>query len=213
MPNSSAVNIALAKKSKIVTGSEMQAFFAAKLRANGGQASDSILARFGGTQTVGGVRISTVTAMHSNGLDPDYIGGDMGKAMKDAGIAGYVGEATGYILRFSNGLVAYLSGDTGITSDMENVVRRHYNAKLTVLNIGDTFTTGPSEAAYVINDLVKPTTVIASHVNEVGTKAGKAVPGSKTDTFMKAVKGAQVVLPLSGKTMEFDANGKCVAGC
>jgi len=213
MPNSSAVNIALAKKSKIVTGSEMQAFFAAKLRANGGQASDAILARFGGSQTVGGVRIATVTAMHSNGLDPDYIGGDMGKAMKDAGIAGYVGEATGYVLRFSNGLVAYFSGDTGVTSDMENVVRRHYNAKLTVLNIGDTFTTGPVEAAYVINELVKPTTVIASHANEVGTKGGKVVPDSKTDKFMKAVKGAQVVIPLSGKTMEFDANGKCVSGC
>ncbi|HXF78197.1 MAG TPA: MBL fold metallo-hydrolase [Usitatibacter sp.] len=36
MPNSSAVNIALAKKSKIVTGSEMPPFFAAKLKANGG---------------------------------------------------------------------------------------------------------------------------------------------------------------------------------
>ena len=31
LPNSNAVNIALAKKSKIVTGSEMPAFFAAKL--------------------------------------------------------------------------------------------------------------------------------------------------------------------------------------
>jgi L-ascorbate metabolism protein UlaG (beta-lactamase superfamily) len=213
IPNSSAVNIAIAKKAKIVTGSEMQAFFAAKLRANGGQATDSLLARFGGSQTVGGVRIATVTAMHSNGLDPDYIGGDMAKAMKDAGIAGYVGEATGYVLKFSNGLVAYLSGDTGVTSDMENVVRRHYNAKLTVLNIGDTFTTGPAEAAYVINELVKPTSVIASHANEAATKGGKVVAGTKTDTFMKAVKGAQVHIPLSGKTMEFDANGKCVAGC
>ena len=36
MPNSNAVNIALAKKSKIVTGSEMPPFFAAKLKANGG---------------------------------------------------------------------------------------------------------------------------------------------------------------------------------
>ena len=213
MPNSSAVNIALAKKAKIVTGSEMQAFFAAKLRANGGNAADSILARFGGTQTVGGVRISTVTAIHSNGLDPDYIGGDLGKHMKDAGIAGYVGEATGYVLRFSNGLVAYLSGDTGITSDMENVVRRHYNAKLTVLNIGDTFTTGPAEAAFAINELVKPASVIASHANEVGTKGGQVVPGSKTETFMKAVKGASVHIPLSGRTMEFDGGGKCVAGC
>ena len=213
MPNSAAVNIAIAKKAKIVTGSEMQAFFAAKLRANGANPADSLLARFGGTQTVGGVRISTVTAIHSNGLDPDYIGGEMGKHMKDVGIAGYVGEATGYVLRFSNGLVAYLSGDTGITSDMENVVRRHYNARLAVLNIGDTFTTGPVEAAYAINELVKPASVIASHANEVGTKGGKVVPGSKTETFMKAVKGAPVHLPLSGRTMEFDAGGKCVAGC
>ncbi len=212
MPNSSAVNIAIAKKSKIVTGSEMQAFFAAKLRANGGQASDSMLARFGGSVTVGGVKIATVTAMHSNGLDPDYIGGDLAKAMKDAGIAGYVGEATGYVLKFSNGLVAYLSGDTGITGDQEKVVRGHYNAKLTVMNIGDGFTTGPTEAAYVVNELVKPNTVIASHVNEAGTKGGKVIPDSKTDRFMKAAK-MPVIVPLSGKTLEFDANGKCVAGC
>lgn len=212
MPNSNAVNIALAKKSKIVTGTEMQAFFAAKLRANGGSPGDSMLARFGGSVTVGGVRIATVTAMHSNGLDPDYIGGDMGKAMKDAGIAGYVGEATGYVLKFSTGLVVYLSGDTGITSDQEKVVRGQYNAKLAVMNIGDGFTTGPDEAAYVINDLVKPASVILSHANEVGTKGGKAVPGSKTDRFMKAAK-VPAHIPLSGKTMEFDSNGKCVAGC
>ena len=211
-PNSSAVNIALAKKAKIVTGSEMQAFFAAKLRANGGQASDSILARYGGSVTVGGVRVATVQAIHSNGLDPDYIGGDLGKAMKEAGIAGYVGEATGYVLRFSNGLVAYLSGDTGITGEQEKVVRGHYNAKLTVMNIGDGFTTGPAEAAYVVNELVRPASVIASHANEVGTRGGKVVPGSKTEAFMKAAK-MPVHVPLSGKTMEFDANGKCAAGC
>ena len=212
LPNSSAVNIALAKKAKIVTGSEMPAFFAAKLKANGGNPADSILARFGGSVTINGIRIATVTAMHSNGLDPDYIGGDLGKAMKDAGIAGDVGLATGYVLRFSNGLVAYLSGDTGITADQELVVRNHYNAKLAVMNIGDGFTTGPAEAAYVINDLVKPAAVIASHANEVGTVNGKVRPSSKTEAFMKAVK-VPVYVPLSGKTMEFDAAGKCTAGC
>jgi L-ascorbate metabolism protein UlaG (beta-lactamase superfamily) len=212
LPNSNAVNIALAKKSKIVTGSEMPPFFAAKLKANGGDPANSMLARFGGSVSVGGVRIATVTAMHSNGLDPDYIGGDLGKAMKDAGIAGDVGLATGYVLRFSNGLVAYLSGDTGITADQELVVRNHYNAKLAVMNIGDGFTTGPVEAAYVINDLVKPASVIASHANEVGTVGGKARPGSKTEAFVKAVR-VPVHIPLSGKTMEFDAAGKCTAGC
>jgi L-ascorbate metabolism protein UlaG (beta-lactamase superfamily) len=212
LPNSSAVNIALAKKSKIVTGSEMPAFFAAKLKANGGDPANSILARFGGSVTVNGIRIATVTAMHSNGLDPDYIGGDLGKAMKEAGIAGDVGLATGYVVRFSNGLVAYLSGDTGITADQELVVRNHYNAKLAVMNIGDGFTTGPAEAAYVINDLVKPASVIASHANEVGTVSGKVRPGSKTEAFIKAVK-VPVHVPLSGKTMEFDGAGKCTAGC
>jgi len=212
MPNSNVVNIALAKKSKIVTGSEMPPFFAAKLKANGGDPANSILTRFGGSVTIGGVRIATVTAQHSNGLDPDYIGGELGKAMKEAGIAGDVGLATGYVLRFSNGLVAYLSGDTGITADQELVVRNHYNAKLAVMNIGDGFTTGPVEAAYVINDLVKPNAVIASHANEVGTVGGKVRAGSKTETFIKAAK-VPVHVPLSGKTMEFDAAGKCTAGC
>lgn len=212
LPNSNAANIAIAKKSKIVTGSEMPPFFAARLRANGGNPADSMLARFGGSVTVGGIRIATVTAMHSNGLDPDYIGGDLGKAMKEAGIAGDVGLATGYVLRFSNGLVAYLSGDTGITADQDLVVHRHYNARLAVMNIGDGFTTGPAEAAYVINELVKPASVIASHANEVGTVGGKVRPGSKTEAFVKASK-VPVHVPLSGKTMEFDAAGKCTAGC
>ena len=212
LPNTSAVNIALAKKSKIVTGSEMPPFFAAKLRANGGDPASSMLARFGGSVTVGGVRIATVTAMHSNGVDPDYIGGDLGKAMKEAGIAGDVGLATGYVLKFSNGLVAYLSGDTGVTADQDLVVRGHYGAKLAVMNIGDGFTTGPVEAAYVINDLVKPASVIASHANEVGTVGGKVRPGSKTEAFMNAVK-VPVHVPLSGKTMEFNGAGKCTAGC
>jgi len=212
MPNSNAVNIALAKKSKIVSGSEMPPFFAAKLRANGGNPADAILARFGGSVTISGVRIATVTAMHSNGLDPDYIGGELGKAMKDAGIAGDVGLPTGFVLRFSNGLVAYLSGDTGITADQERVVRDHYQAKLAVMNIGDGFTTGPSEAAFVMNELVKPASVIASHANEVGTVGGKIRPGSKTEAFVKAAK-MPVHIPLSGKTMEFDAAGMCTVGC
>jgi len=212
MPNSSAVNIALVKKSKIVTGSEMPPFFAAKLKANGGDPANSMLARFGGSVTVGGVRIATVTAVHSNGVDPDYIGGQLGDAMKAAGIAGDVGLATGYVLTFSNGLVAYLSGDTGITADQERVVRDYYKAKLAVMNIGDGFSTGPAEAAFVINELVKPASVIASHVNEVGTVDGVVRPGSKTEAFIKASR-VPVIVPLSGRTMEFAASGLCAAGC
>ena len=212
VPNTNVVNIAVAKKSKIVTGSEMPPFFAAKLKAVGGNPKDSILARFGATKKVGGVSVSTVPAVHSNGLSPALIGGELGSAMKAAGFSGYVGPPTGYVLRFSNGLVAYLSGDTGMTAEQEKVVRGFYDAKLVVINIGDTFTTGPKEAAYVVNELVKPASVIPSHANEEATKDGKVVAGTRTDSFQKAVK-VPVHIPLSGKTMEFDGGGKCVSGC
>jgi L-ascorbate metabolism protein UlaG (beta-lactamase superfamily) len=140
------------------------------------------------------------------------IGGELGKQMKQAGLFGDVGLATGYVLRFSNGLVVYLSGDTGIVADQKLVVHDFYHARLAVMNIGDGFTTGPTEAAYVINELVQPAEVIASHANEVGTIDGKVRAGSKTEAFIKAVH-LPVHVPLSGKTMSFDAEGKCTAGC
>ena len=211
-PNSNSVNIAVAKKAKIVTGSEMPDFFAGKLKAAGGNPKDSLLARFGAVRTIGGVGITTVPAVHSNGLSHEFIGGTLGDAMKEAGITGYVGAPTGYVLKFSNGLVVYLSGDTGITAEQDMVVRGHYGAKLAVISIGDTFTAGPTEAAYVINTLVKPTAVIPSHANEEATKDGKVIAGTKTETFIKATK-VPVHVPLSGKTMSFDGTGKCVSGC
>ena len=211
-PNTNAVNIALAKKAKMVTGSEMHYFFAAKLRANGGNAADSLPARFGGSQTVGGVKIATVQAAHPNGAEADAIGGELGKALKDAGIGGYVGEATGYVLRFTNGLVVYLSGDTGILSEMQTVVNGYYHAKLAVMNMGGVLGNGPNETAYVVNELVKPVSVIVSHTNEATTQGGKVIAGTSTEALIK-LSHVPVHVPLSGKTMEFDGNGKCVSGC
>ncbi len=64
----------------------------------------------------------------------------------------------------------------------------------------------------MINDLVKPNSLIASHANEPVTKDGKLIAGTRTEAFRKAVK-VPVYLPLSGQTMEFDGTGKCAAGC
>ena len=211
-PESSTVDIALAKEAKIVTGSEMPRFFAGKLKGAGGDPKKSVLVRFGASTKVGGVTITTVPAVHSNGLAPGFIGGPLADEMEAAGITAYVGPPTGYVLTFTNGLVVYLSGDTGITAEQDRVVRGHYKAKLAVINIGDTFTTGPGEAAYVINELVKPNAVIPSHANEEATRGGNVLPGTRTETFMKAVK-VPVHLPLSGRTMAFDGAGSCVAGC
>jgi len=211
-PHSSSVHIAVEKKAKIVTGGEMPRFFAGKLKAAGGDPADSLLVRFGAMRTVGGGGITTVPAVHSNGLAPDLIGGDLGHSMEAAGLTAYVGPPTGYVLRFTNGLVVYLSGDTGITAEQDVVVRRHYGARLVVMNIGDTFTTGPSEAAYVVNELIKPASVIASHANEEATREGRVLPGTRTEAFIKASK-VPVHVPLSGRTLMFDGAGVCVDGC
>jgi L-ascorbate metabolism protein UlaG (beta-lactamase superfamily) len=211
-PETNAARIAAAKNAKIVTGSEMPAFFAARLTLAGGDPRNSVLARFGGTYSMGGVDISTVPAVHSNGVSPDLIGGPIGEALKAAGVVGYVGPPTGYVLRFSNGLVAYLSGDTGMTAEQEQVVRGFYGADLVVINIGDTFTTGPKEAAYVVNDLVQPAAVIPSHANEEATSGGEVIAGTRTAEF-RDLATMPVHIPLSGRTMEFDGDGTCVAGC
>lgn len=212
VPNTNSVNIALAKKARIITGSEMPKFFASKLKSLGGDAANSQLVRFGASKHIAGVIFTTVPAVHSNGISGAMIAGDLGHMLDAAGLTAYAGPPTGYVLTFSNGLVVYLSGDTGITAEQETVVGEHYGAKLAVINIGDTFTTGPKEAAYVINKLIKPASVIPSHANQASTRDGKVIADSKTALFMKASK-VPVHLPLSGRTMEFDATGKCVAGC
>ena len=212
LPNTSTVNIALAKKSKIITGSEMPKFFASKLKALGGNPMLSMLVRFGGTLKVSGLSITTVPAVHSNGIAGEMISGELGKLLAASGLTAYAGPPTGYVVTFSNGLVVYLSGDTGIIAEQDRVVRQHYGAKLVVMNIGDTYTTGPKEAAYVVNELIKPNAVVASHANEAATKDGKVIAGSQTDTFIKA-SNMPVYVPLSGRAMEFSNIGTCVAGC
>ena len=72
---------------------------------------------------------------------------------------------------------------------------------------------GTLSAAHAINELVRPAAVIATHVNEGATDGGTVKPGSRTAAFTKLVTGRPVHPALSGKTMEFDGNAKCVAGC
>lgn len=212
LPHSNSVKIAAAKGAKIVTGSEMPKFIGNKLKAAGGDPANSLLVRFGANRVVGGVNITTVPAAHSNGVAGALVGGDLGKSLMQMGLTAYVGPPTGYVITFSNGLVTYLSGDTGMTAEQDELVGDYYKAKLVVINIGDTFTTGPKEAAYVVNEMIEPNAVIASHANEAATDQGQVRAGTRTAMFQQAVK-APVHVPLSGKTMSFDAKGRCRSGC
>jgi L-ascorbate metabolism protein UlaG (beta-lactamase superfamily) len=95
---------------------------------------------------------------------------------------------------------------------METLVRKMYGAQLVVFNIGDIFSSGPEEAAFAINDLIKPKTVIPSHANEAATQNGAVLPNTKTATFMSLVNRAEVIVPLSGVTISCNGVGLCSQG-
>ena len=86
---------------------------------------------------------------------------------------------------------------------------RQYPSTVAVVPTGGGKT---SIAAWVINELVQPKSVIASHANEAATENGQVEAGSKTAAFMEATN-VPVHLPLSDRTMEFDAGAACVNGC
>lgn len=211
-PSSNTEKIVLGKKSKLLVGGEMASFFAKRIAAAGGDRRQVQLVRFGGVRKVGGVSVWSVPAAHSNGLDAEFLKEDYAHALEENGLTAYLGPPGGFVLGFSNGLSVYLSSDTGVIADQDLVVRRFHKASLVVMNIGGIFSAGPQEAAFVINELVQPRAVIASHANEEATKGGQLQPNTKTAVFAKATK-VPVYLPLSGKTMEFDGSGSCKSGC
>jgi L-ascorbate metabolism protein UlaG (beta-lactamase superfamily) len=102
----------------------------------------------GGSQIIGDVRITMVSADHSCGIE-------------DEGQIVYGGEACGYVVEFENGLKIYHAGDTNVFGDMA-IIRELYGPELAMLPIGDVFTMGADEAAYACR-LLKPKSVVPMH--------------------------------------------------
>ena len=126
-----------------------------------------------------GVEIAIVYASHVNNAPPALLSKAAQEAAKADGAVFEYGPATGFVVKFTNGLVAYLSGDTGIHSEMKTVVHDFHHANLAVLNLGNNpgiFQSG----AFAMNELVRPASVILSHPNEPVTEGGKIRPTSRT---------------------------------
>ena len=111
-------------------------------------------------------------------------------------------------MRFSNGLTVLWTGDSGLIGDWETQ-SKFYKPNLAIVHGGDLFTMGPDEAAFAVNHLIKPKTVIPEHFNQVSTTKGAVNPGTRLQRFISQVKGAKVVVPLSGVPISCDGNGNC----
>jgi hypothetical protein len=233
-PNSTTAEVTAAKNAVLVTTRAMAAFVHNKVQAihAGGKpmnfcsgltvtvpvaAACSSRIDLGGVFTAKaqgasqGVQITIVQAAHVNNAPPALLSESQRAELKADGAQLEYGPAIGFVVKFTNGLIAYLSSDTAIHADMKTVVHDFHKANLAVLNLGPNpgiFESG----AYAMNELVQPASIILSHANEPVTEGGKLRPNSRTAALIKQLK-APAHLALSGRTMEFDGKGKCVAGC
>jgi L-ascorbate metabolism protein UlaG (beta-lactamase superfamily) len=87
----------------------------------------------GGTLNALGLSITMVPAVHSSSVEED-------------GQMVYLGVATGYVVRFEDGLTIYYAGDTSIFGDMR-LIGEMYRPQIAFLPIGDFYTMGPEQAA------------------------------------------------------------------
>ena len=158
-----------------------------------------------------GVEITLVYASHANNVPLSLLSEAQRANLAPDDTSIVLGPPTGYVVRFTNGLTAYLSGDTGIHTEMKTVVNEYHRANLAVLNFGPSAGSVMS-GAYAMNELVRPASVILTHPNEAVTEGGKLRPTSRTAALIKQLK-VTAHLAISGRTMEFDGKGKCVAGC
>ncbi|MGH8617662.1 MAG: MBL fold metallo-hydrolase [Burkholderiales bacterium] len=234
-PNSTTAEIAAAKNAAIIMIADMGAFIGKKVQnvqgkptANCAEAAGSITVplpapclanvHLGGTRVVKtagaakGVEITTIHAAHASGVSRDLLTDPEKANLALDNLTMQLGPPSGYVIAFTNGLKVYLSGDTGLHSEMKTLVNEYHKANLAVMNLGTSAVTMHA-AAYAINNLVAPAAVIASHVNEAATAGGKLRPESRTAAFTALVKGRPVYPAVSGKTMEFDGSARCVAGC
>ena len=236
--NSNAAEIAAGKNAAVIAAPELASFLSRKIQnilgvappgcPASGATNELTIPRaqpcignlgYGAKRTVrnssaqAGVLIAVIPATHGNGAPADEISDPLRTQLATDNLSFPPGQASSYIVKFTNGMTAFLSGDTGLTSEMSTIVRGYYGADLAVFNIGDVFTTGPEESAFAINFLIRPRSVIPSHANEQATMNGTVIGGTKTARFMGLVRDAGVFLPLSGTVMEFNARGRCVAGC
>ena len=233
-PNSTTAEVAAAKNAAIVMTIDMGTFIARKVQNIRGKPVGVCPQTDGATivpvaapcrsnthlggvfvakapNAAQGVEITIVFASHANNVPLSLLSEAQRGALAPDDTSIILGPPTGYILKFTNGLVAYLSGDTGIHTEMKTVVNDYHKANLAVLNLGES-TGSFSSGAHEMNDLVRPASIILTHTNEAVTDGGKLRPNSRTAALVKQLK-APAYPAISGRTMEFDGRGKCVAGC
>lgn len=224
-----APEIAAGQNSVFLVGGEVPRFFIQKIKDVSGTPPESCPVTVVGTDNVvtvprtspclGAVRAASLTIEFSGqtkgvkilsipawraapiaaGTDP------FGAAL---GLPSFQGSESGYIIRFTNGLSVLWTGDSGLIGDWE-VQSEYYKVNLAVVHTDGVYVMGPEEAAYAVDHLIRPRSVIPEHTNQASTSSGAVLQGTRLQRFIDAVHDAKVIVPLSGVPISCDGKGNC----
>ena len=139
-----AMEIANKTNATLVANHEISLFL-------GEQGFDCVSMNTGGSVSIQGVKITMLDAKHSSSID-------FTEEIRPAGDPG------SFLFTFEDGTKVFHAGDTGLFSDMENVIGKIYKPDIAMVPIGDKFTMGPFEGALAAMWLA-PKVVIPMHYN------------------------------------------------
>jgi len=137
-----------------------------------------------------GVKITATHAEHSSELA--YKNPATNKDEVQVG-----GEPVGFIIEMENGFKVYHMGDTGLFGDMK-LIGEYYKPDLVLIPIGGHFVMNPADAAFAVNNYLKPKYALPIHYGTIpqlkgttaefsaalGTESNKMLivnPGEKVD--------------------------------
>src|SRR5436190_14274304 len=143
-PNSTTAEIAAAKNSAIIMVVPLANFVGRKIETIRGKPAgacpltgNDLVTPFaapclatvqtGGTRTVKtanatqAVEITTAPAAHDSTVPRELLGETTRKTLESDNVSVTLGPPSGYIIRFTNGLTVYLTGDTGLHAEMKSV--------------------------------------------------------------------------------------------
>jgi hypothetical protein len=166
-PNSTTGEIAAAKNAAVIMVVPLANFIGRKIETIRGkpttacpQTGPDIIAplaapclatvQTGGSRTVKAsatakaVEIVVVPAAHDSTAPIALVSEAMRKNLEVDNASLTLGPPSGYVIRFTNGLTAYLTGDTGIHAEMQTVERDFYKVNLMELNHGASALAGRS---------------------------------------------------------------------
>ncbi|MCQ2977444.1 MAG: metal-dependent hydrolase [archaeon] len=139
-----AMEIANKNGSLILTNHEISLF----LDEQGIEASGM---NIGGSVVAKGIKFTMLDAKHSSSID-----------FVDEIIPG--GDPASFLITLEDGTKIFHAGDTGLFSDLENIVGKIYKPDIAMVPIGDRFTMGTFEGA-LATMWINPKMVIPMHYN------------------------------------------------